>query len=133
VSAHLLQLGFVLIVLGLLTGLIVQKTANPRMALSSHLEGIFNGLLLVVLGLVWSRLDLGHTWLVTTFWLSVYSAYANWLVTLLAAIWNAGRLMPIAAPGRQGTATRERVINGLLATLSIAIIAACVIIVVGLS
>lgn len=49
--AHdLLRLGFILITLGLLTGLVVQKTANPRMALASHLEGVFNGLLLVRVG-----------------------------------------------------------------------------------
>ena len=132
-ARDLLKLGFVLITLGLLTGLIVQKTANPRMALASHLEGVFNGLLLVALGLVWPRLDVAHGWLVAAFWLAVYSTYANWLTTLLASVWNAGRLMPIAAPNRHGTVLQERVIAGLLGTLSLAIIAACVIVVVGLS
>jgi len=51
----LVRYGVLLFLLGLLTGLIVQKLANPRMGLSSHLEGVMNGTFLVVLGLIWPR------------------------------------------------------------------------------
>jgi hydroxylaminobenzene mutase len=39
--------------LGLLTGFIIPAAQIPRMALSSHLEGIMNGSFLFALGLCW--------------------------------------------------------------------------------
>ncbi|WP_067835198.1 hydrogenase [Nocardia lijiangensis] len=131
---HLIQLGIVLFLLGLLTGLAVPKLKNPRMGLSSHLEGAMNGMFLVIVGLIWSRLELSHAWLIVTFWLVVYAAYANWLATLLAAVWGAGApMMPIAARDRTGSALQERVIGILLISLAVSIIAGCVLILVGLA
>ncbi|MGV9823566.1 hydrogenase [Nocardia xishanensis] len=131
---HLIRLGILLFLLGLLTGLAVPKLKNPRMGLSSHLEGAMNGTFLVVVGLIWSRLELSHAWLIVTFWLVVYAAYANWLATLLAAVWGAGApLMPIAARDRTGSASQERVIRILLISVAVSIIAGCVLILVGLT
>ncbi|WP_067472698.1 hydrogenase [Nocardia amamiensis] len=131
---HLIRLGILLFLLGLLTGLAVPKLKNPRMGLSSHLEGAMNGMLLVIVGLIWPRLELSHAWLIFTFWLVVYAAYANWLATLLAAAWGAGApLMPIAAGDRTGSASQERVIGTLLISVAVSIIAGCVLILVGLA
>ncbi|WP_431969605.1 hydrogenase [Nocardia sp. bgisy134] len=131
---HLIRLGILLFLLGLLTGLAVPKLKNPRMGLSSHLEGAMNGTFLVIVGLIWSRLELSHAWLIVTFWLVVYAAYANWLATLLAAAWGAGApLMPIAAADRMGSASQERVIRILLISVAVSIIAGCVLILVGLT
>src|SRR5574342_565442 len=55
-SHRLLQLGILLFLLGLLVGFAVPSLANPRLGLASHLEGVMNGLFLVVLGLVWPKL-----------------------------------------------------------------------------
>jgi hydroxylaminobenzene mutase len=108
-SHRLIQLGFLLFLVGLLTGFVVPVLANPRMGLSSHLEGVLNGIFLIVLGLVWSRLDLGEVMKATTFWLSMYGTFANWAATLLAAIWGAGlSSMPIAAGIHQGTYSRSQ-------------------------
>ncbi len=128
----LLQLGILLFLIGLLTGFLITKLANPRMGLASHLEGVLNGIFLVALGLLWQRLNLSHIWLAITFWLAIYSTFANWLATLLAAIWRAGASMPIAALGHQGSSYQETVINFLLYSLSLAMVSACVIIIVGL-
>lgn len=129
----LLQLGIVLFLIGLLTGFLVPKLANPRMGLASHLEGVMNGMFLVILGLLWPRLDLSQGWLITTFVLAIYGTFANWLATLLAAAWGAGASMPIAAPGRRGSSRQETVINFLLASLSLAVVVVCVLVIVGLS
>src|ERR1700753_4150644 len=48
----LFTLGLVLFLLGLLTGFAVPAVKNPRMALSSHLEAVLNGMFLVLLGLL---------------------------------------------------------------------------------
>ena len=55
-------LGLVLFLVGLLTGFAVPTLKNPRMALSSHLEAVLNGMFLVLLGLLWPHIDLAKAW-----------------------------------------------------------------------
>lgn len=131
-SHHLLQLGVLLFLLGLLTGFAVPALTNPRMGLSSHLEGVLNGLFLIALGLIWPRLDLGPRSAVAAFWLAVYGTFANWATTLLAAAWGAGRSMPIAAGAHRGTAMQEGIVMVLLVTLSLAMVALCGLVLWGL-
>lgn len=131
-DTRLMQLGILLFLLGLLTGLAGPQLKNPRMGLASHLEGVTNGMFLVILGLLWPRLGLSHAWLVLTFWLIVYAAFANWLATLLAAAWGAGTRMPIAAGTHKATPRKEHVIEFLLVSLALSVVAACVLILVGL-
>src|ERR1700749_3933021 len=74
----LFTLGLVLFLLGLLTGFAVPTLKSPRMALSSHLEAVLNGMFLVLLGLLWPHIHLPSAWGVAAVVLIVYSAYANW-------------------------------------------------------
>jgi (hydroxyamino)benzene mutase len=129
----LFMLGLVLFMIGLLTGIAVPALKNSRMALSSHLEAVLNGMFLVLLGLLWSHIDLPHAWGVTAVVLIVYSAYANWLATLLAAAWGAGRkLAPIAAGDHMASAAKERFVSFLLASLSVSVVVGVGIVIVGL-
>jgi (hydroxyamino)benzene mutase len=129
----LFRLGLVLFLVGLLTGFAVPALKNPRMALSSHLEAVLNGMFLVLLGLLWPHLDLPHAWAVTAMVLIVYSAYANWLASLLAAAWGAGRkLAPIATGDHQSSAAKERVVSLLLVSLSLSVVVGVTIVIVGL-
>lgn len=129
----LFTLGLVLFLLGLLTGLVIPVLKNSRMALSSHLEAVLNGMFLVLLGLLWPHIDLPEAWAVTAVALIVYSAYANWLATLLAAAWGAGRkLAPIAAGSHQASAVKEAFVTFLLVSLSLSIVVGVVIVMVGL-
>lgn len=121
---RLIQAGFALFLLGLLTGFAAPLLKAPRMGLSSHLEGLFNGLFLIALGLVWPRLTLGKRAATALFFLALYAAFANWLATLLAAVWGAGGLMSIAGGGAVGTPLQEFIVAALLVTLSLAIVVA---------
>jgi hydroxylaminobenzene mutase len=134
IAAHrLLQLGIGLFLLGLLTGFAVPVLRNPRMGLSSHLEGVMNGVFLILLGLIWERLKLGRLGQRTAFWMAVYGTFANWATTLLAAVWGAGASMPIAASGRQGTLVQEVIINVGLWSLAISMVIVCVLTLWGLN
>jgi hydroxylaminobenzene mutase len=130
---RLLQCGVLLFLLGLITGLLVPMLANPRMGLSSHLEGVMNGMFLVVLGLVWPRLRLSRSTSMVTLCLAVYGTYVNWATTLAAAAWGAGApMMPIAGLGHQGTRLQEGIIGFGLVSLTLAMIATCIIVLCGL-
>ena len=72
-----MQFGLALFILGLLTGFLLPLMANARMGLSSHLEGIMNGLVLVVLGLLWPRLQLGAGSQKVAYYLALYGTYTN--------------------------------------------------------
>jgi len=128
----LLQAGVALFLAGLLVGLAVPAMANPRLGLASHLEGLMNGLFLIVLGLLWPRLVLSPLLERVTFWTALYGTIANLAATLLAAIWGAGRMMPIAAQGHVGTELQERAIDALLVSLALAMVTVCVLVLAGL-
>jgi (hydroxyamino)benzene mutase len=129
----LFKLGLILFVIGLFTGFAIPAMKNPRMALSSHLEGILNGMFLILLGLLWPHVHLAHGWGVTAAGLIVYSAYANWLATLLGAAWGAGRrFAPIAAGDHEAAKIKESISEFLLISLSATIVIGVVIVIVGL-
>ena len=129
----LFKLGLVLFVIGLLTGFAIPVLKNPRMGLTSHLEGVLNGMFLALLGLLWPHVHLPHAWGVTAVVLIVYSAFANWLGALLAAAWGAGRkLAPIAAGDHEASTAREAVFGFLVISLSVAIVIGVVIVIAGL-
>jgi (hydroxyamino)benzene mutase len=130
---RLMCYGILLFFLGLVTGLLVPNLANPRMGLSSHLEGLLNGMFLVILGLIWQRLRLSRLLSGIAFWLALYGAYVNWATTLMAAFLGAGAtLMPMASLGQKGTPLQELLINVGLVSLSIAILVCCVLVLWGL-
>jgi hydroxylaminobenzene mutase len=120
------------LLLGLLTGFALPMLENPRMGLASHLEGVLNGLLLLILGVLWPRLLLSPRQARLTMGLVVYGTFANWAATLLAAVWGAGRSMPLAAAGHQGLAWHEGVLDLLLFSLSFAMLTVCGLILWGL-
>jgi hydroxylaminobenzene mutase len=117
-ARRLLQAGTILFLLGLLTGFAIPLLTNPRMGLSSHLQGVTNGTLLLVFGLLWDHLALGRVGRGFAFGLALYGTFANWAATLLAGIWGAGRSMPIAAPEPIATPLQEGIVDFGLFSLS---------------
>ncbi|MCW2800994.1 MAG: hab, partial [Aeromicrobium sp.] len=125
-------LGLILFLLGLLTGLAIPALKNPRMGLAGHMVGMTNGPFLIVVGLLWPHVDLSHIWQVITIVLLTYSSFANWLAMQLGALWGAGRnFAPTAAGDHRASATKERIVDFLLVSLAPVIIAATVLLLVG--
>src|SRR5688572_13296699 len=114
------QLGFVLILLALVTGFGLPLFANPRLGLAAHVVGITGGLVLIALGALAGSFVLGRRAAAVMMWTWVYAAYANWAGCLLAAITGASRLTPIAGAGTTGDALAETVVAFLLQTLAVA-------------
>ncbi len=130
-SDKLLILGILLFFLGLALSLCMPLMANPRMGLSAHLEGIMNGIFLVLLGLIWQKLVISNKWLKAAFWLVLYGSFANFLAVLIAAFTGAGKMMPIAG-GKEGSPLIEGVISSLLISLTVAMLIVCLIVLAGL-
>lgn len=131
-SDRLIFLGALLFLLALLIGLLVPIFENPRMGVSSHIEGVINGILLIVLGLIWLKINLSNRWLKITFWLAIYGTYVNFIGILIAAIFNGGKMLGIMANGQEGTPIVEGIIGFSLISLSIAMIIVSVATLIGL-
>jgi hydroxylaminobenzene mutase len=124
--------GMLLFLLGLLTGFAEPHFSNVRMGLAAHLEGVMNGILLLALGAIWPHLRLGRKAEAAAFWTALYSAYANWLFTILAAIFGTGALSPITAPGRKGQAWQESLVTAGLMSVGIVVVVSTLIFLWGL-
>lgn len=127
----LIFLGVLMFLLGLFVGILIPIMTLPRMGLSAHLEGIMNGMFVVILGLIWNKIALSDEWLTITFWLTIYSSFTNFLTVTFSAITGFGKLMPLAG-GKEGTPAMEGVISFLLISLALALIAVCCIVLTGL-
>jgi hydroxylaminobenzene mutase len=130
---RLLQIGVALFLVAALLGLAIPYFPAPRLALSAHLVGILQGIFLLLVGLLWSRLRLGPAQSRLAFWLLAYQGIAAFLANLLAGVWGAGSsIIPMAAGGVRGSAAQELVINAALRSAGAALIAGLLVVLWGL-
>ncbi len=79
-----------------------------------HTLGALQGVLLLALGAMWPRLNLGATTSRIAFWLLLYSTFAILAAYVMAAAVGAGnQTMPLAAGAAQGSTFQEAVIKGM--------------------
>lgn len=129
---RLLWHGMFLFLLGLLTGLVEQRFNNPRMGLAAHLEGVMNGIFLIALGAIWAEVRLSPRWAATAYWSALYSAYANWAMTTLAAILGTAAMSPVTAAGHSAQPWQEGLVTVGFMSVGLAIIASSCLILWGL-
>lgn len=110
---RLLQVGIALFLFTSLEGFAIPYLAAPRLGLSVHTLSALQGVLLLALGLVWPRLNLGATTSRIAFWLLIYSAFAILAAYVMASAWGAGNeTMRLAAGAAHGSSFQEAVIKG---------------------
>ena len=131
-SRQLKMLGMVLFLLGLITGLAVMNTKNPRMGLAAHLEGVMNGTFLVVAGFLWNELKLSVGLKKVLFGTLVYGTFVNWLSTLLAAVLGTSKTTPLAGAGYTGSELHENIVTAGLVSIALAMVFSLVVIIYGL-
>ena len=129
---RLLWPGFFLFLLGLVTGLVEQKFTNPRMGLAAHLQGVLNGTFLVALGAVWTDVRLSLPAKAAAYWTALYGTYANWTVTVLAAILGMAALNPITAAGHSAVPWQEGVVMVGFISVGVAMLATATLCLFGL-
>ena len=122
-SRQLMRYGVLLFLIGLLTGFAIPMMQNPRMGLSSHLEGTLNGMLLVLVGVIYPHLRLSSRTRNWAYGLALFGTFTNWATTFVAGLWGAGaKMMPIAGGDFFGLPWQEALIRFGLLTLSVAML-----------
>lgn len=128
--------GMLLFLASLLTGLLLVAgpafVANPRGVLAGHLEAAMNGMFLIIVGLFFQRLRLSDGQARLCRALLLYSTYANWVLTTLAGILGTSGATPLAGAGHQGSAAAEQFILIGLVSVALTILAAVVLLLVGI-
>jgi hydroxylaminobenzene mutase len=124
--------GMFLFLLGLLTGFVETKFANPRMGLAAHLEGVMNGTFLVALGAVWMEVRLSAKLKAAAYWSALYGAYVNWAATALGAAWGIASLSPITGAGHSALPWQEGFITALFMSVGLAIVGSSIMVLWGL-
>jgi (hydroxyamino)benzene mutase len=131
-NKNLLSLGFILVFLSFLTGLVIPLVKNPQLAVSSHLNAIIGGIILVILGVISTILTLSDSNRKIMIWSWIYATYMNWAVTLLGGIWGTSRLTPVAGAGFTASTLQENIVSVLLISLVLASFIGCAIVIWGL-
>jgi hydroxylaminobenzene mutase len=132
VKTRLIWHGFVLFFLGLITGFVIPSLTNPRMGLSAHMEGILNGMFLILVGgVVWDLLRLPDRVATAACWLFLYAAYGSWAFCLLAAVFGASQMLPIAGAGYSAEPWQEQIVAAGLGLVAISITLACCLVLYG--
>jgi (hydroxyamino)benzene mutase len=131
-NRRLMWHGMFLFLIGLFTGFAEGHFANVRMGLAAHLEGVMNGIFLVLLGAVWTEVRLPPLAKAIAYWTALYGTYVNWLATTLAAAFGTGVLSPITAPGRSGLPWQESLVTAGFISVGIVIVVSSVLILWGL-
>jgi hydroxylaminobenzene mutase len=91
-----------------------------------------NGTFLLALGAAWAHVTLPPSVKTTTYWITLYATYANWLMTTLAAVFGTGALSPITAPGHHGQPCQESFVTIGFMSVGIAYVASTLLILWGL-
>jgi hydroxylaminobenzene mutase len=109
---RLLQIGVALFLFTSFEGFVIPLLAAPNLARSVHTLSAFSGVLMLALGLVWPRLDLGPAAARVAFWFLIYSDLATVAAFVLAALWGAGNtIIPLAAGAARGSDFQETAIT----------------------
>jgi len=120
--------GTLLFMLGLLTGLMLAMMPgvanNPRGVLSGHLEGVMNGMFLIIVGLMADRIRLSTRASSICVGLLLYGTFVNWFTATIAGILGASQATPIAGAGHQASPAAEQVILIVLVSVAFAMIGA---------
>ena len=106
--------GALLFLAGLAQGAAIQLFANPRMALSAHLDAVQSGMAVMLAALFWSSCAWRAATEAVARWTLAAGMVGLWLGITLGAATGASRVLPIAGSGYSGSPLAEQVTGGLV-------------------
>lgn len=111
IGGHLIFIGIVFFLIGLIQGAVIPRAKNSRMALSGHLTAVQCGMALAIFGVIWSLVELP---LFIEFLVAYGSALGFiliWLGITLASVTGASKALPIAGAGFSAIVTFELMVK----------------------
>ena len=117
---RMLQIGTGLFVFSGWEGFVIHSLPVPSLGRSVHTLGAEQGIITLVLGLLWPRLNLRTSASRIAFWTFLYSSFATLIPFVLAALWGAGTsTIPLAAGTAHGSALQEAIIKVILCSAAL--------------
>lgn len=114
--------GGALFLAGLVQGLFVDAFANPRMALSAHLDAVQSGMAVMIAGAFWSSVRFGPLAESIARWTLAVGMVGLWMGITLAAMTGASEALPMAGEGYSAAPFEELVTMGLIVLSSVALL-----------
>ncbi|MGB7373766.1 hypothetical protein [Pontixanthobacter sp.] len=124
--------GALLFLAGLLQGLVVQQFANPRMALSAHLDAVQSGMAVMIAAVFWSACKWAPFTEKIARWALSAGMVGLWLGITLAAMTGASEALPIAGAGHSASPPLELASSAVIISSSVLVLAGWLMFVIGL-
>lgn len=126
----LIKWGTVLLALSVLTGFAIPLVSDPVLGLATHIQGLLNAFMLLLVGLIWSRLEIGYLGSVTAYWGLILGAYLTLAVQFACTLLRiGGTVFPLAGGTHIGTPLEEELVKrsiqfaAVVTTLAVLIVA----------
>ena len=108
----LIRWGIILLALSVLSGFAIPLVPDPVMGLASHIQGLLNAFMLLLIGLVWSRLEIGYLGSVVAYWGLILGAFVTFVVQMVATFLEiGGTIFPLAGGAHVGTPFEEELVK----------------------
>ena len=126
--------GIVVFLIGLVTGFFLYSglMKNPQIGVITHLEGVLNGMFLVILGLLWSRMLLNEKQQKFLMILAIVCVYTNYFQALWGAVLGRSRSTTLFPADRIPFPFEARILDVVLLSMSLGLCLVCVIVLMGL-
>lgn len=129
---RLLQAGILLILIGLISGFLIDSESIKILGIAAHLAALICGILLISLGSVWPNINLSKRMSISCIILVIYATYGTWATYLFAAVTGAGGMFPIASKGVVGSPIQEKLTSFAMPTVALSFIAFCILMLIAL-
>ncbi|MXP10206.1 hydrogenase [Pseudoblastomonas halimionae] len=124
--------GAALFLAGLLQGAAVDLFANPRMALSAHLDAVQSGVAVMVAALFWPRVRWNARTEIVARWTLAAGMVGLWLGITLAATTGASEALPMAGAGYSAALIAENAVTTIIVSSSAALTVGWALFLIGL-
>ena len=124
--------GAALFLAGLVQGAAVDLFANPRMALSAHLDAVQSGMAVMIAAAFWGNARWGALTERAARWTLAAGMVGLWLGITLSAATGASDALPMAGEGYSAVPAVEAAVTAIILTSSIALTVGWVLFLIGL-
>jgi hydroxylaminobenzene mutase len=99
-SQRMMFHGILVFMIGLITGFFLYSGVmkNPQIGVITHLEGVLNGMFLVILGLIWHRMSMTEKLQRRFVIVAIACVYINYFQALWGAVLGRSRATTVRPP-----------------------------------